>query len=855
MRPLSFPLPRRSSVAVLTCVALGAGGAALVTASPANSVVVAPSTPGLKLLTDPFLQLPTSDSVRVVWMTEFPGDDHVVIVGEQAGKLSAAQAEAAAASGRVDGGAKIVTAASMKLSQVGEDAGSQLPADRKPTAEQGIVDRQIWRHEAKITGLKPGEKVPYRVVSTDGSAFASSGTFELSATPKPGSRQRILITSDHQAMINTPANLEMAAKTIGDIDAVFLAGDLVNIPDRASEWFDDQRGSAFFPVLQGRGGRGSTHGEVYNGGQIIQSAPLFPAVGNHEVQGQRAGFTGLNASFNAPVPKAIAERAYAAVIDQVNPTRDPKIKARWIEDRSFSTKTYREIFSLPEDSPGGEDYYAASVGDVRLISLYSTRIWRGTTANTAPADRTAQSRYQESKTTLGDPLAQGYGEHIFEAIDEGSEQLRWLEQELKSEEFKKARVRVVMLHEGPQGLGDNVMPVFTNPVRTEEKNAAGQLEGVRYEYPATENHLVRDLQPMLDEAGVDLVHNGHSHLWNRFQSASGTNFLETSNTGNTYGAFHPLSGRTRPLPPTPWITANYLAQGNPGGLAPIVPTEAPVYAPNGQPQPFVQSNDHNVFTVLDTGTNEVISYIYDLRTPTIAPKLLDRFSLGRPVVDPKPDPVAPGVSDPAGDAPLSAGPADAPVPAGDVAGEAVASTTTASAGVTTFGQAANVQVSVASAVAPSGLVVVSRAGRALASGRVEAGSGKVVLQGTALPAGKHLLTVRYTGGGRVAPSTATTRLTVRTATPSLTASLPAGAAVRSNSKPALKVGVSAPGLRPAGRVTVTAGGKRVASGNVRAGRATLRLSRLQKGRTTLRVRFHGAKGLKARTVSVKLTVR
>ncbi|CCQ60429.1 hypothetical protein CWATWH0401_3766 [Crocosphaera watsonii WH 0401] len=28
----------------------------------------------------------------------------------------------------------------------------------------------------------------------------------------------------------------------------FFAGDLVNIPDRASEWFDDKRGGAFFSL-------------------------------------------------------------------------------------------------------------------------------------------------------------------------------------------------------------------------------------------------------------------------------------------------------------------------------------------------------------------------------------------------------------------------------------------------------------------------------------------------------------------------------------------------------------------------------------------------------------------------------
>jgi hypothetical protein len=402
----------------------------------------------------------------------------------------------------------------------------------------------------------------------------------------------------------------------------------VNIPDRASEWFDDTRGSAFFPVLQGNGGRTSTGGTVYRGAPIIQNAPLFTALGNHEVQGRRDGATSLNQSFNAPVPRVIAESEYEKVAGDVNPTGDPAVKAAWIEDNSFSSRTYEEIFTLPTSDAGGETYYATTFGDVRLISLYSTRIWRGTTANPDPAARTATSRYQEAAANLDDPLAQGYGEHIFEAIDASSEQYAWLQDELASDEFQDAKYRVVILHEGPQGLGDNVMPQFADPQRIEERDASGDLVGVRYEYPATENELLYDLQPLLEGAGVDLVQNGHSHLWNRFVSDNGvTNWIETSNTGNSYGAYHPLSGRSRPVPPSPWVASNYWAQGNPGGLEPIVPTVNPFLAADGTPQPFVQSNAHAVFTVFDTATGEVTSFSADV-TAGEDPVVLDRFTIG-----------------------------------------------------------------------------------------------------------------------------------------------------------------------------------------------------------------------------------
>ncbi|PRC54561.1 metallophosphoesterase, partial [Mycobacterium sp. ITM-2017-0098] len=85
-------------------------------------------------------------------------------------------------------------------------------------------------------------------------------------------------------------------------------------------------------------------------------------------------------------------------------------------------------------------------------------------------------------------------------------------------------------------IGENAMPPFAHPQRTDEVDDYGDLVGIRYDYPAAENILLRDVVPMLEDAGVNLVYNGHSHLWNRFVSGNGVNYLEASNTGNSYGA-------------------------------------------------------------------------------------------------------------------------------------------------------------------------------------------------------------------------------------------------------------------------------------------------------------------------------
>lgn len=621
-------LSRRS---LLGLSAAATAAAALPSAAQAAPAVrgAAPATGDFALLTDPFLQLPELTSVRVVWFTEAHGSTHHVLVGKGVETLTVDDLRpyAARLGTKVPRSPVTVhTARTTRLSRAAEDAGSQLPADRKPAA--GIAPRPVFRHEAQVRGIPRGAKAqPYRVLSVDGTRLALSRVFTLTGSLKPGKDAVIMLTSDHQAMVNTPANIHFAKETItrelGPIAAVFFAGDLVNIPDRASEWFDDTRGSAFFPVLQGNGGRAGTDGIVYRGADVIQHAPIFPAIGNHEVQGRIAGHTSLNASFNNAVPVEVAEAEYAKVAARVNPTGSPTVKAAWIEDNSFSSRTYEEIFSLP----GNERWYAVTVGDVRLVTLYSTRIWRGTAAQPEPGARTAVSRYQESAGVLDTPLEQGHGEFIFEDIGVGSPQYRWLEREVASREFRSAKYRIVMLHEGPQGLGDNVMAHFAHPVRTEERDADGTLVGIRYDYPEQGNVALHDLQPLLEQAGVDLVYNGHSHLWNRFTAASGTHFLEASNTGNSYGAFHPLSGRSRPVPPAPWDADNYLAQGNPGGLTAVVPTIAPLRQADGTPLPFIADNRYVVFQALHTGTGVVTSWYVDMQDTGAGAVRFDEFRL------------------------------------------------------------------------------------------------------------------------------------------------------------------------------------------------------------------------------------
>ena len=255
-------------------------------ASPLASAIAPPPTP--QLLTDPFLQLPTASSVQVVWFTEFEGTEHTVEYGENL----------------------TVTATTTQLSRTREDSDSQVQGRAYPA----LTKRDIWRHEATVTELIPGNRTNYRVISTtaDGQT-ATSDFFSLSATPAPGQPLQILLTSDHQLKPLTPANLQKVEETIGRVDAVFFAGDLINIPDRASEWFDNAEGLAFFPGLQGRANHPLTKGDtttVYKGGQLIQHAPLFPAIGNHEVMGRYADDKSLKAQYSGTLPRQVASELF-----------------------------------------------------------------------------------------------------------------------------------------------------------------------------------------------------------------------------------------------------------------------------------------------------------------------------------------------------------------------------------------------------------------------------------------------------------------------------------------------------------------------------------------------------------------
>lgn len=563
-----------------------------------------------QLLSEPFLQLPTATSVRVVWFTEFAGSRHRVTYGQNLSQTA--------------------VATTTKLSRTREDQNSRVGNQTKEgQVYKKPTQRDIWRHEAEVAGLTPGTRVPYQVTSVreDGKT-ASSDAFTLAPNPTLGTPLKILLTSDHQLKPMTAANLQMVAKTVGRVDAVFLAGDAINVADRASEWFDDNRGGAFFPGLQGHAHyelKDNNGGKtLYKGSELIQHAPLFTAIGNHEVMGRFSMERSLNDQYDDTLPRAVVQQKFGLSSQSNNPT----VGDRWLKDNSFNTDTYEEIFTLPESRQGGEKYYAVTFGDVRLVVLYVSNMWRvwGVEAN-------IRGKYRERQQDLNSPDKWGYGQHIFEPIAKGSAQYAWLVQELNSPEFRQAKYKVVMMHYPPHSLGDNIVPAYTDPVQIIDRNADGSIKTIRYEYPKQADYIIRDVVPLLEAAGVQLVFYGHSHIWNRFISPSGMHFLETSNVGNTYKAFvgkeeqncNNQSVLKRNVPVD--YKEEYTKVGEPNGLQPVMPTISPIKDRDGKPIPYIASDCITAFSIFDTATGAVSSYRFDTQKPKSKVVKFDEFKL------------------------------------------------------------------------------------------------------------------------------------------------------------------------------------------------------------------------------------
>ena len=538
-----------------------------------------------ELLTDPILMNPQDTSISVVWFTEEEGNNNIVILYEN---------------GANNPSSRSVKAATTLMSRL-------RGGKTNETKDDASIHTKIYRHEAVVTGLpeykgRSFEKISYRVKSDK----AMSDIYTLHSKAGRGTPQKILLTSDLQIKPMCAANYEKVYETAGCVDAVLINGDLVDVIDRVYDWF--YADNAFFKVLQGRA-NDTQLGTLYKGGAFLQNAPVYVALGNHDYMGKYSESASLSVQFNDPAPG------------------------------DFNRITWEEMFTTAGDADGHDNYYMTTIGDLGLITLDVNRPWRLSNIG-------VRGRYSEEAGST--PDTDGGGEFIFEDVSCESAQYDFYEKSLASDEFKNSRYKMVMFHSPYSTFGNNAVHPFSDPVKKEVTDSLTGQKMTIYTYPLKDDKIANCLVPLMEKYGADILFEAHSHIWNRFVTKSGLNILETSNVGNSYGAFDgdaslavtksgvERSSKIRAEIPDAmysdsdrnsmssyWDINDFALTKDLYGNTPQMPTLNAL--PEGAP--YLASNEITAFSILDTQKGCIDSYYFDTTKPDSDVVRFDSFEL------------------------------------------------------------------------------------------------------------------------------------------------------------------------------------------------------------------------------------
>ncbi|MEI5674892.1 MULTISPECIES: M4 family metallopeptidase [unclassified Nocardioides] len=171
----------------------------------------------------------------------------------------------------------------------------------------------------------------------------------------------------------------------------------------------------------------------------------------------------------------------------------------------------------------------------------------------------------------------------------------------------------------------------------------------------------------------------------------------------------------------------------------------------------------------------------------------------------------------------------------------------------TYGKASRLDVSVAGNN-PTGTVTVTEGKKQLGTATLAQGKASIALPAK-LAAGRHQLTVSYSGDAANAPARTSVTARVAKARSRTTASAtPKRTTVGKSVRIKAKVSVAG-GVKPVGKVVVTLKGKRVVSGKVGSdGRVTLVVKRLRAGAHTFLVTYRGSASIEPSKDRVKIRV-
>ncbi|NEA62245.1 Ig-like domain repeat protein [Streptomyces sp. SID12488] len=169
-----------------------------------------------------------------------------------------------------------------------------------------------------------------------------------------------------------------------------------------------------------------------------------------------------------------------------------------------------------------------------------------------------------------------------------------------------------------------------------------------------------------------------------------------------------------------------------------------------------------------------------------------------------------------------------------------ASTTKATTATAAYGVAPKVAVTVTGThgVVPAGKVTVKEGATTLGTGTLSSAGKVTVSLSNHLKVATHTLTVSYAGSAKLNSSSATVSLKVTKATPAVTATAPASVSHTARAKVTVKV--TATGTTPTGTVRVYEGSRIIATGTLSAGKVTVTLPKLSKGKHTLHAFYAGS---------------
>ena len=208
--------------------------------------------------------------------------------------------------------------------------------------------------------------------------------------------------------------------------------------------------------------------QTQEGSQLRQFLPIFPSPGNHEIDQQE-------------------------LLDDKTKTDREELSLK------IYMQLFRPLYPRQQNWADGKHWYSADYGDMHIVSLSLFR-W------------------------FAWPAAEKPGWYLFDDIEAGSPQYKWLKSDLLNSRDQK--YKWITMHWHMFNRSNDLKVPFTDPVPLGN-------DPHRMTYPAEEDYLLRDFKPLVEKFGVDAVSYGHSHVYERYR-IHGTHYIEAASTGNNY---------------------------------------------------------------------------------------------------------------------------------------------------------------------------------------------------------------------------------------------------------------------------------------------------------------------------------